>query len=187
MQNAGINALGLDWRYLAYEVRAENLKKAIAGAQTMHFIGLNLTVPHKLLAMNMMDVLDESASEWGAVNTIRVEGRNEEDNWQPIHTFGATPAKLRSHGFNTDADAITQSLREDFGMEARGKTIFLLGAGGAGRVPRTCGLGAGQSRRRGGCGPRRGGGCSTAFFTGAPTTSIRASMYWAREDPCCGD
>ena len=134
MQNAGIHALGLDWRYLACEVRAEDLQKAIVGAQTMHFIGLNLTVPHKLLAMNMIDVLDESASEWGAVNTIRFEGRNEDDNWQPIHTFGATPAKLRSHGFNTDADAITQSLREDFGMEARGKTIFLLGAGGAGRV-----------------------------------------------------
>ena len=65
MQNAGISALGLNWRYLAYEVRAEDLHAAIAGARAMHFIGLNLTVPHKLLAMNMMDVLDESAREWG--------------------------------------------------------------------------------------------------------------------------
>ena len=100
----------------------------------MHFIGLNLTVPHKLLAMNMMDVLDESAREWGAVNTIRFEGCNGDDDWQPLHTFETAPVKLRSHGFNTDADAITQSLREDLGMEIRGESVLLLGAGGAGRV-----------------------------------------------------
>lgn len=134
MQNAGILALGLDWRYLACEVRAEDLHAAIAGARTMHFVGLNLTVPHKLLAMNMMDVLDESAQEWGAVNTIRFEGCNGDENWQPLHTFETAPAKLRSHGFNTDADAITQSLREDLGMEVRGENVLLLGAGGAGRV-----------------------------------------------------
>ena len=38
----------------------------------MNFIGLNLTVPHKLLAVDMVDVLDESAKSWGAVNTIRL-------------------------------------------------------------------------------------------------------------------
>ena len=135
MQNAGISALGLDWRYLACEVQPENLHAAIGGARAMHFIGLNLTVPHKLLAMNMVDRLDESAREWGAVNTIRFEGCNDDnDNWQPLHTFEAMPSKLRSHGFNTDADAITQSLREDLGMEVRGEGVLLLGAGGAGRV-----------------------------------------------------
>ncbi len=134
MQNAGIFALGLNWRYLACEVRTEDLHAAISGARTMHFVGLNLTVPHKLLAMNMMDVLDESAREWGAVNTIRFEGCNDDHDWQPLHTFETAPAKLRSHGFNTDADAITQSLREDLGMEVRGENVLLLGAGGAGRV-----------------------------------------------------
>lgn len=134
MQNAGIAALGLDWRYLACEVHPDDLHSAINGARTMHFIGLNLTVPHKLLAINMMDVLDESASEWGAVNTIRFEGRDANGDWQPLHMFDNAPAELRSHGFNTDADAITQSLREDLGMEVRGETILLLGAGGAGRV-----------------------------------------------------
>ena len=71
MQNAGISQLGLDWRYLAFDVAPEDLSAAIAGAKTMKFVGLNLTVPHKLLAMDLVDVLDESARKWGAVNTIR--------------------------------------------------------------------------------------------------------------------
>ena len=134
MQNAGLSALGLDWRYLACEVRPEELEEAITGARAMHFIGLNLTVPHKLLALEMMDVLDESAREWGAVNTVRFEGREVGGEWQPLHALDAAPSELRSHGFNTDADAITQSLREDLGMEVRGESVLLLGAGGAGRV-----------------------------------------------------
>src|ERR1044071_9798279 len=71
MQNAGIGALELNWRYLAFEVRPDDLESAIAGASAMHFIGLHLTVPHKLLAYERVDALDESAKSWGAVNTIR--------------------------------------------------------------------------------------------------------------------
>ncbi len=81
----------------------------------MNFAGLNLTVPHKLLAVEMVDKLDESAKRWGAVNTIRF-GRD-----------GAT-------GFNTDADAIVTSLREDLGITVPGAKVLLLGAGGAGRT-----------------------------------------------------
>ena len=134
MQNAGIAALELDWRYTAAEVRPEQLREAINGAKAMHYVGLNLTVPHKLLAMDMVDILDESAREWGAVNTILFEGEREDGQWQAIHEFESAPEKTRSHGFNTDADGITQSLREDLGMEVRGESILLLGAGGAGRV-----------------------------------------------------
>ena len=134
MQNAGIAALGLDWRYTAAEVRTEQLAQAIAGAQAMHYVGLNLTVPHKLLALNMVEALDESAREWGAVNTILFEGQTDSGDWRAIHEFETAPENVRSHGFNTDADGITQSLREDLGMEVRGESILLLGAGGAGRV-----------------------------------------------------
>ena len=134
MQNAGIATLGLDWRYTAAEVRPEQLGEAIAGAQAMHYVGLNLTVPHKLLALDMVEVLDESAREWGAVNTILFEGQTDSGDWRAIHEFETAPENVRSHGFNTDADGITQSLREDLGMEVRGESILLLGAGGAGRV-----------------------------------------------------
>jgi len=134
MQNAGIEALGLDWRYLAFPVHPDDLREAIAGAKAMKFIGLNLTVPHKLLAMKMVDVLDESAAAWGAVNTIRFEGLNPGGGWMPAGAFEEIPNRLRAVGFNTDADAITRAIREDLQIELRGAKVLLLGAGGAGRV-----------------------------------------------------
>ena len=115
MHNAAFAALGLNWRYLAFEVDPKNLRAAIEGAKAMNFAGLNLTVPHKLLAVNMVNMLDESAMKWGAVNTILFN-------------------KKGKTGFNTDADAITQSLREDLNLKLRGAKVLLLGAGGAGRT-----------------------------------------------------
>ena len=134
MQNAGLAALGLDWRYVAFDVRPENLRAAIAGAKVMKFIGLNLTVPHKLLALDLVDVLDESAQRWGAVNTIRFEARDADGAWKPLREFTDVPDDIRTHGFNTDADAIALSIREDLQIELRGARVLLLGAGGAGRA-----------------------------------------------------
>jgi shikimate dehydrogenase len=113
MHNAAFAALGLDFRYLAFEVNPKNLRAAIDGAKAMNFAGINLTVPHKLLAVEMMDELDESAKRWGAVNTIKFNEK------------GAA-------GFNTDADGLANSLREDLKLELRGAKVLLLGAGGAG-------------------------------------------------------
>jgi shikimate dehydrogenase len=115
MHNTAFAELGLNWRYLAFEVDPKNLRAAIEGAKAMNFSGINLTVPHKLLAMEMVDALDISAETWGAVNTIK---------FQPDGAIG----------FNTDADAITKSLREDLKVELSGAKVLLLGAGGAGRT-----------------------------------------------------
>ena len=135
MQNAGFATLGLNWRYLAFDVQPEQLRFALEGAKAMQFVGVNLTVPHKLLAFDIVDVLDESAKTWHAVNTIRFEGRVKGGSWLPFHQLGDdTPEKVRSHGFNTDADAITRSIREDLELELAGARILLLGVGGAGQV-----------------------------------------------------
>jgi shikimate dehydrogenase len=134
MQNAGIAALGLNWRYLAFEVHPDDLRSAIEGAKKMNFIGLNLTVPHKLLAVDMVDVLDQSAKQWGAVNTIRFEGKDSSGTWQPLRELANAPREIRSHGFNTDADAITRTLKEDLGINLAGTKVLQLGAGGAGRT-----------------------------------------------------
>jgi shikimate dehydrogenase len=134
MQNAGIAALGLNWRYLAFEVPPDNLRAAIQGAKAMNFIGLNLTVPHKLLALDLVDALDDSAKLWGAVNTIRFEAKDEQGQWRPLAEFNEIPTETRTHGFNTDADAIARALREDLRLEIPGKRVLLLGAGGAGRT-----------------------------------------------------
>lgn len=135
MQNAGIAALGLDWRYVACAVRPETLKEALLGAAAMRFLGVNLTVPHKLLAVDMMDVLDASARRWGAVNTVRFEGQDATGTWRPLGEVGDDAVSaIRMHGFNTDADAIIRALREDVGVTVSGANVLLLGAGGAGRV-----------------------------------------------------
>lgn len=135
MQNAGLAALGLNWRYLAFDVPPEELRPAIAGARALRLIGLNLTVPHKLLAVEMVDALDDSARIWGAVNTLRFEARTTAGDWQGLAHFAELPTGgIRVQGFNTDADALTRSLREDLGVELAGAKVLLLGAGGAGRT-----------------------------------------------------
>ena len=123
MHNAAFAALGLNWCYLAFEVHPDDLRAAIAGARAMGFAGLNLTVPHKLFALELVDAVDPSAKKWGAVNTIRFESAG-----------GDGRSKIRAVGFNTDADAMATALREDLKLELRGARVLLLGAGGAGRT-----------------------------------------------------
>jgi len=135
MQNAALVHLGLNWRYLAFDVDPSHLREAIIGAARMKFIGLNLTVPHKLLAQEIVDVLDQSAKTWGAVNTIRFEGRTADGQWVSLGALeNCDSQEIRSHGFNTDAEAITRSLVEDLSIRLPGARVLLLGAGGAGRV-----------------------------------------------------
>jgi len=137
MHNAAFMALGLNWRYLAFEVPPDRLREAIAGAKAMRFAGLNLTVPHKLLALDLVDALDVSAVMWGSVNTVRFEARAANGEWKPLAETEASPepgAEIRAQGFNTDAEAIVTALRADLKLELRGSRILLLGAGGAGRT-----------------------------------------------------
>jgi shikimate dehydrogenase len=115
MQNAGIAALGLDWRYLAFDVHPEDLESAIGGAQMMRFIGLNLTVPHKIAAISDVDALDENSRQIGAINGIAI-----------------TDKKLR--GFNTDGRAFARAIREEFSVDLRDLRVLVLGAGGAARA-----------------------------------------------------
>lgn len=125
MHNAAFAALGLNWHYLALEVEPKNLRAAIEDARAKGFAGLNLTVPHKLLAVDMVDELDASAKTWGAVNTIKFVQSPKSEVQSP---------EIRAIGFNTDADAIVTSLREDLAVELRGAKVLLLGAGGAGHT-----------------------------------------------------
>jgi len=135
MHNAAFAALGLNWRYLAFEVHPDRLRNAIAGAKAMQFSGLNLTVPHKVLAMDIVDVLDESAKTWGAVNTVRFEARDPGGNWSPLHYFSEpVSGEIRAQGFNTDSHGIARALREDLGLNLAGLKVLLLGTGGAGQV-----------------------------------------------------
>ena len=135
MHNPAIAKLGLNWQYIAEEVPPEELGKAIEKAKAARYIGLNLTVPHKILALDMVDILDDSAKKWGAVNTICFETKDENNVWTPLGQItDLTQGELRAKGYNTDADGITLALQKDLGLKLKELKVLLLGAGGAGRV-----------------------------------------------------
>ena len=135
MHNPAIAELGLDWQYLALEVPPEELNKAITKAKTERYIGLNLTVPHKILALDMVDILDDSAKKWGAVNTICFESKDENNVWTPLGQItDVQQGELRAKGYNTDADGIHLALKENLKLKLAGLRVLFLGAGGAGRV-----------------------------------------------------
>lgn len=136
MQNAALAALHLNWRYLALEVPPGQLREAIEGARAMRFLGLNLTVPHKLAAVAMADEIDGQARLWGAVNTIVFETRAGDGPWTPLVRVPSDQiGQVRAHGFNTDGDALAQAIMEDFAWpDLGGASVLLLGAGGAART-----------------------------------------------------
>ncbi len=70
MHAAAFDALGLPHRYLAFDVGVDDLRGALRGAAALGFGGLNLTVPLKRAAVDLVDVLAPGAAEIGAVNTV---------------------------------------------------------------------------------------------------------------------
>lgn len=115
MQNAAFEALGLDWRYLDIRVRAEDLEAAISAARLLGFGGLNLTIPHKVAVIPLLDGLEPSAEISGACNTV------------------VRQPDGRLIGSNTDGFGFLWSLRDE-GVDPVGLHVVLLGAGGAARA-----------------------------------------------------
>lgn len=115
MHNRAFAELGLDWIYLAFPVRPEDLADALRGAAAMGLAGVNLTIPHKVEGARLMDRLSPEAERIGAVNTVAF-----------------TPEGLVGH--NTDGAGFVRSLREEAGFDPKGAKVLLLGAGGAARA-----------------------------------------------------
>src|SRR6266487_927651 len=72
MQNAALRACEMDMQYARFHVRPNELRSALLLLRRLDFVGINLTVPHKIAAFTHIDEADESATRAGAVNTIRV-------------------------------------------------------------------------------------------------------------------
>lgn len=114
MEEAGFRAKGLDFRYLTIKVGPGDLEAAMQGIRAMNFRGINLTIPHKVEVLKYLDELSEAARIIGAVNMV--VNRN---------------GKL--WGENTDGKGFLMSL-ENAGVSVAGKTVLILGAGGASRA-----------------------------------------------------
>jgi shikimate dehydrogenase len=102
------------WRYDAFDVEPGELAAALSRMGALGFRGVNLTVPHKVLAASLVQDLDAGAREAGAANTLLHDG----SGWK---------------GFNTDGYGLATGIREDLGIELSGTPVVLLGAGGAAR------------------------------------------------------
>jgi shikimate dehydrogenase len=104
---------GLDWRYINCEVTPEKLGDAVRGARAMDWAGFNCSLPHKVVVIEHLDGLGESAAIMCAVNCAVRRGN------QYI-------------GENTDGKGFLMSLAGI--VDPRGKRIVLFGAGGAARA-----------------------------------------------------
>ena len=111
MHNASFEALGLDYRYLAFDVNEATLPTAVAGLKVLGARGFNLTMPDKNLMVSLCDDLSTAARIIGAVNTV-------------VNENG------RLIGHNTDGIGYMQSVK-DAGYDIIDKKMTLLGAGGA--------------------------------------------------------
>jgi len=113
MHNAALRELGLDYEYESFDVEKDALKSFIQGCRK-DFLGLNVTIPHKVGVISCLDELSEGAQLIGAVNTVK---------------FG--PGK--AVGYNTDGTGCVKSLEEE-GVAVKGSRILVLGSGGAARA-----------------------------------------------------
>jgi shikimate dehydrogenase len=114
MHNAAFQKLGLDYCYVPFHVRPEDLANAVKSITALNLAGVNVTVPHKEKVIPMLDEIHEEASFIGAVNTI-------------------VNAEGRLKGYNTDGRGFMQSLSEE-GIAVENKDIIIIGSGGASRA-----------------------------------------------------
>ena len=115
MHNAAIDALGIDYCYVAFQVRPENVGEAVNGLRGFGILGLNVTIPYKLAVMEHVDQISEEALAVGAVNTIHNED-----------------GSLTGH--NTDVYGVTVAIERVACMTLFPESCVVLGAGGAARA-----------------------------------------------------
>ncbi len=109
MHNAAFDAVGLsDWRYVKLPVSAELFEETVRALPASGYAGANVTIPHKLLALEVADQATDAARGSGAANTLTFRD-------------GAI------HADNTDVGGLLDAL------EDAPATALVLGAGGAGR------------------------------------------------------
>jgi shikimate dehydrogenase len=117
IHNHWIRHYGLNGSYVLLPVQPERINDAVRGLRALGFAGCNITIPHKVAAMPLVDRIDPLAARIGAINTVVVK---------PDGTLS---------GYNTDAYGYIQSLLDaQPGWRADAGPVTVLGAGGAARA-----------------------------------------------------
>lgn len=116
MHNTVFDALGMDAAYVAFDVGPARLAAMLPALAELGFAGMNLTLPLKEAAFRALPELDDEARLLGSVNTVKV-----------------TPGGGLI-GHSTDGRGFLRSYEECFGAPVAGRSVFLLGCGGAGRA-----------------------------------------------------
>ena len=115
MQNAALKQCKMDMQYARFCISTDELRHALELIRQREFIGVNLTIPHKIKVLEFLDVPDENVKRIGAANVIKIEA-----------------GRLR--GSNTDGRGFSRAVREEFSVDLRDLRILVLGAGGAARA-----------------------------------------------------
>ena len=111
MQNAALCAFEINMQYARFHIRPNELRAALGFVRELDFVGINLTVPHKIAGLTQIDMADESASRCVAVNTVRLHDE-------------------KLFGSNTDAEGFSRAIRSEFSIDLRDLRVMILGAGG---------------------------------------------------------
>lgn len=115
MHNASLRALGWNALYLAFDVEEAHVATALQGMLRLGFGGVNVTIPLKHAAYRAVQQVAPCARRVGVVNTVAF-------------------ADGVLTGYNTDGIGLLADLDERFGFHPRGRTVLVLGCGGAGRA-----------------------------------------------------
>ena len=104
-----------NWTYYKFQIHPDNLHQALDMFHSNGFLGLNLTVPHKVLATQWIKIGESAVKLSGASNTL-IRGV---DGYK---------------GYNTDLYGLVKALESGFGINLQDQEVILLGAGGAARA-----------------------------------------------------
>ncbi|HMO56532.1 MAG TPA: shikimate dehydrogenase [Roseiflexaceae bacterium] len=116
MHNAAFAHHGINAQYERWHTPPAELAARVATLRAPQYLGANVTLPHKVAVLELLDRIDEQAAQIGAVNTIVREADGGLSGW------------------NTDAPAIVATLQETAGFSVVGARVLLLGASGAARA-----------------------------------------------------
>lgn len=121
IHNTAFAACDVNAVYVATPVRPGDVGAAIDGLRAMHFLGANVTIPHKQAVMPYLDDVSERAAAVGAINTL-------------VADTSSTGA-LVLRGDNTDVEGFLAPLdRLDAAVSVRNGDVVVFGAGGAARA-----------------------------------------------------